>query len=102
MCDMIRALLEVSNPKFFDGLKPLQFVDTPSLQNTVVVFVRTHFTIVRIAPRVVCASDVRSCSDLTACWYHRAIPRAARAFAQHGAWSRVWNCNSTRSCGLSR
>lgn len=35
-CDL--ALLEVSNPKFFDGLKPLQFVDTPSLQNTVVVF----------------------------------------------------------------
>jgi hypothetical protein len=37
---MTSALLEVSNPKFFDGLKPLQFVDTPSLQNTVVVFVR--------------------------------------------------------------
>jgi hypothetical protein len=48
-----RALLEVSNPKFFDGLKPLQFVDTPSLQNTVVVFVRVvSLHIARIASRV--------------------------------------------------
>ena len=56
-----RALLEVSNPKFFDGLKPLQFVDTPSLQNTVVVFVRVAS--LHIA-RIAIACCVRLTSDL--------------------------------------
>ena len=93
---MARALLEVSNPKFFDGLKPLQFVDTPSLQNTVVVFVR-----VASLHTALRAPDVYLLLDGGLPCY-RAIPRAARAFAQREALSRVWNCSSTRSCVLSR
>lgn len=33
------ALLEVQDAKFYEGLQPLQFADTPSLQSTVTAIV---------------------------------------------------------------